>query len=131
MKISIRMLLVFLPVVAICALLIGMAVLRPTQTHAAGTIAHVMHPNAMPEQITDGPVNLYKCDNGPQSNCSVLTQLNEGDSVLVECQTGSASTGWWSYVNAPDYGDTGWVSNNYISGGPNAIPRVPTACARH
>jgi hypothetical protein len=126
MKISIRMLLVFLPVVAICALAIGMVSL-----HSVGTNAHAMRPNAVPEQITDSAVNMYKCDNGPQSNCSVLTQLDEGDSILVQCQIGSPNSGWWSYATAPDYGDTGWVSNNYISGGPNAIFRVPTCAAKH
>ncbi|GHO94209.1 hypothetical protein KSF_042570 [Reticulibacter mediterranei] len=120
MKISIRIVLVFIPVIAVCALLIGMAVLRPAQTHAAGTVAHVTHAVAIPGKITDSAVNLYQCDNGPQSNCSVLTQLNEGDAVQVECQMSG-----WSKVYAPDYGDTGWVSNNYIS----ATGRVPT-CAK-
>jgi hypothetical protein len=122
-KVSLRLLLVFLPVVAICALLIGMAVIRPVQTHAAGTIAHVMHPNAIPERITSSDVNLYQCDNGPQSNCSVLTQLNDGDEVDVQCQLGS-----WSYGNAPAYGDTGWVSNDYLSGSP---VHLPTCSSKH
>ena len=121
MKISIRMLLALLPVVAICALLVGMAVLRPTQTHAAGTVAHALHPNAIPAKITASDVDLYQCDNGPQSNCSVLTQLNENDTVQVICQIPG-----WSYVDAPDYGDKGWVSNDYIS----AVSHAPT-CSKH
>ncbi len=126
MKISIRALLVCLPILAVCTLLVGLLA-----THTTGTSAHAMHPNTIPEQITDSAVNLYKCDNGPQSNCSVLTQLDEGDSVQVQCQIGSPNTGWWSYVTAPDYGDTGWVSNNYISGGPNSIFRVSTCSTKH
>jgi hypothetical protein len=117
MKISIRMLLISLPVVAICALLIGTAVLRPTQTHAEGAIAHVTHPNAIPEHVTESNVDLYKCDDGPQSNCSVLTQLNENDEVDVQCQLGS-----WSYGEAPAYGNTGWVSSDYLSGSPVHLP---------
>ncbi len=139
MKLTLR-LMASLPIVALCALLGGTAsahTITPSvsiQRHVQ-MAAHTLRPNDVTTTVNangDGE-NLYQCSQGPESNCSVLTQLAAGDQVQVHCQLfmGSGSNGgWWSDVTVPNYSDTGWVSNVYLTAGPGQIAGVPTCSSK-
>lgn len=139
MKLTLR-LMVSLPVVALCAMLGGTASAHTTMPSAPvqryiQTAAHTVRPNDVTTTVSangDGE-DLYQCSQGPQSNCSVLTQLAAGDQVQVHCQlfSGSGSNGgWWSEVTVPNYGDSGWISNNYLTAGPGQIAGAPTCSSK-
>ena len=117
-----------LPAITLCALLGGTAsaqTITPAQQHVQ-MAAHTVQAHDINSTVTEDGVNLNQCSKGPDSNCSVLTQLSSGDAIQIHCQV-QASGAWWSNVTSPDYQDTGWVSNDYINGGPGQLANVP-AC---
>src|SRR5437870_3789278 len=105
MKFTFRPIYAFLPVIALCAILVAAMTTHTTSTHAHAqqdvqTSAHTLRPDAVTATVTQGGVGLYTCIPG-SSNCSgsVISQFDGGEIIQVQCQvhiSSDSTSGWWS-----------------------------------